>query len=65
MIEKNIRDSTEMLVIISKDSIQSRWVKHGNSMAFGLFTALIPGLLEAGSTPYGFIWMRFNLSIFT
>jgi YVTN family beta-propeller protein len=56
-IEKNIQDSTEMVVIISKNSVQSRWVQHESSIAFGLNKPLIPVLLEPVSAPYRFVWM--------
>jgi YVTN family beta-propeller protein len=56
-IEKAVQDSVAMIVVISKNSIKSRWVQHEGSVAYGLGKSLYPILLDEIEGENPFVWM--------
>ena len=56
-IEENIQASTEMIVIVSKNSAASRWVQHESSIAYGIDKKLVPILIEEIGESSPFVWM--------
>lgn len=56
-IEQNLHDSSEMIVVVSKQSLASRWVQHESSIAYGMGKQLIPVLIEEIGEDSSFVWM--------
>lgn len=57
-IEQSVKDSSEMIVIISKNSVASRWVQHESSMAYALDKKLVPVVIDEESLAnLNFAWI--------
>ena len=56
-IEKSIEESAEMIVLISKNSLESRWVQHESSVAYGLDKSIVPVLIGKLPEENHFVWM--------
>ncbi len=56
-IEQNLKDSSGMIVVVTNNSVQSRWVQHESSVAIGLDKFVVPLLIEDISPMDRFVWM--------
>jgi len=49
-IEKNLKDASEVIIVVSPNSMASQWVQHEGSLAYGWGKQLFPILIEPTET---------------
>lgn len=57
IVKKNIRDSEYLVVLLTKDGIESQWVNQEIGMAFALNMLIIP-IVQIGVESKGFVELR-------
>jgi hypothetical protein len=55
-IEKQLAEADEVIVMLSKNAIASKWVQHEGSIAYGLKRQMYPVLIEELSTEELPLW---------